>query len=134
MTKRKVKGFTLIELVIVIVIIGILSAISVPLYKNYTRKAMAAEGKALVGAVSSAEKAYLIEKATYLGVASTGYNSTLDIDARGNKYFTTYSVTAGGNTAFTIQTIATGADAAGITVQLIQPSATTGATITEYGL
>ena len=43
----KRKGFTLVELVIVIVIVGILSIVAVPIYRGYTRKAMATEGKAL---------------------------------------------------------------------------------------
>ena len=44
------KGFTLIELMIVIVIIGILAAVAVPAYNDYTKKAKAAE---LVNAITS---------------------------------------------------------------------------------
>ncbi|MBO7611272.1 MAG: prepilin-type N-terminal cleavage/methylation domain-containing protein, partial [Elusimicrobia bacterium] len=52
------KGFTLVELVIVIVIVGILSAISVPVYRGYIEKAIMAEGQTLLGAIGKAELAY----------------------------------------------------------------------------
>ena len=47
-------GFTLVELLIVILIVGILSAVALPLYLGYTKDARLAEGKALGGSALTA--------------------------------------------------------------------------------
>lgn len=44
MSDKTVSGFTLIELMIVIVIVGLLSALAVPAYQNYTVRAQVSEG------------------------------------------------------------------------------------------
>jgi type IV pilus assembly protein PilA len=51
---RNKKGFTLIELMIVVAIIGILAAIAIPAYSNYTKKAKVSEVTNAMGAVGSA--------------------------------------------------------------------------------
>ncbi|MGC9494528.1 pilin [Vibrio genomosp. F10] len=48
---KKQKGFTLIELMIVVAIIGVLSAIAVPAYQNYVTRSEAATGAATVRAL-----------------------------------------------------------------------------------
>lgn len=97
MVKKKVKGFTLIELVVVIIIVGILSVVAVPIYRGYTRKAMATEGKTLLGTVQTAEKVYFTEFANFKAVSQTNFDEVLDVDARPNKYFTGFKVSASGN-------------------------------------
>ncbi len=52
--KKIQQGFTLIELMIVVAIIGILAAIAIPAYQDYTVKSKASEGMTLAGAVQTA--------------------------------------------------------------------------------
>jgi len=50
-------GFTLMELIVVVLIVGILAAVGVPLYLGYVRDSRLAEAKALAGAALTAAQA-----------------------------------------------------------------------------
>ncbi|MFC1890336.1 type IV pilin protein [Thermodesulfobacteriota bacterium] len=64
MNERK-QGFTLIELMIVVAIIGILAAIAVPNYVNMRKKSMSAEAKTNLGDLRMMEEAYRVEYNVY---------------------------------------------------------------------
>jgi len=131
---RKTKGFTLVELVIVIVIVGILSIVAVPIYRGYTRKAMATEGKALLGAIQTAQKIYYAENAFFFQQTATSFSSILDVDARSNKYFTSFSVPTATTAGFTAST--TGTSTSGASgISLTMSATKTGAPVmTDVGL
>ena len=96
---KRLKGFTLIEMIITITVIIILSAISVPIYKNYQQDAIMAEGYVLLGAIREAQKQYYSEWGNFLlashvsqSAVWTNNEEVLGIDARGNKYFTWFDI------------------------------------------
>ena len=70
-TCRNDKGFTLIELMIVVAIIGVLAAIAIPQYNNFRLKAKTAEAKSNLGAIRLGEEAYFTEKEEYVSCAAT---------------------------------------------------------------
>jgi len=66
------KGFTVIELVIVVVILSILAAVGLVQYSNVTEKARSAEAYAVLADIAAAETSYYLENNAY--VTGTGNN------------------------------------------------------------
>jgi type IV pilus assembly protein PilA len=100
---RKRKGFTLIELMIVILIVAILAAVLVPLMSSRINAAKWSEGKAGAGTVATALRAYLIEQnLTVPGSAPDGAPAPtapadigLTTEDLAGKYFATGNYTIG---------------------------------------
>lgn len=59
---RKRKGFTLIELMVVVLIVGILAAVAIPILRGRIDAAKWSEGKAMLGSLATAIRAYAAEK------------------------------------------------------------------------
>jgi type IV pilus assembly protein PilA len=94
MQNKQSQGFTLIELMIVVAIIGILAAIAIPNFMSYQCKAKQSEAKGALGNIRTMQEAYFAEHTTY---AHTTANLGFGLEGE-QKY--TYSIT-GSNATYT---------------------------------
>jgi type IV pilus assembly protein PilA len=77
------KGFTLIELMIVVAIIGILAAIAIPNFLQYQMKSRQSEAKTNLQAIKTSEVSFQAERGCYVGVVAEALQP---IPAAGTKY------------------------------------------------
>lgn len=98
---RRVRGFTLIELMITVVVVGILAAVAYPSYMSYVVKSNRAVTKAFMTAVANREQQYIMDARVY-GTASNSaeFNSVLGmtVPAEVSKFYTVTVVNVAGNT------------------------------------
>ena len=96
MIKRNLqRGFTLIELMIVIAIIGILAAIAIPAYQDYTIRSQVSEGLVLTSSVRVAVTDYYAQNGTW-PTAITGGGTALNYTAAPTGNYVTGVATTGG--------------------------------------
>lgn len=98
---NKQKGFTLIELMIVVAIVGILAAIAIPAYQDYTVRARVTEGLSLASAakVTVAENAMSGLSSLAIGWAqpnATSNVSSVTVNSTSGMITVTYTAVAGG--------------------------------------
>jgi type IV pilus assembly protein PilA len=122
--KRVQQGFTLIELMIVVAIIGILAAIALPAYQDYTIRAKVTEGLSMADAakLAVAETSQSLGGLANVTAANTGYL----FPAAGTKYVKSVVITDATG-VITVTTQATGAT----TDPVFTLTPTAGATVSD---
>lgn len=102
MMKRNQQGFTLIELMIVVAIIGILAAIALPAYQDYTARAKISE---VILAASTCRTAVSEASQTGFATARTGNDFGCGEGATDSQYVSAISTSAAGAITVTAQNI-----------------------------
>jgi prepilin-type N-terminal cleavage/methylation domain-containing protein len=112
-TVRNTKGFTLIELMIVVVIIGILAAIALPKFTGMSKAAKEAEADPILKEVYTLQQAYYTRFNQYANateLAKHGFDinlsNTAQAQAQGRFYYIEITGTAGTGTAATYCAVA----------------------------
>ncbi len=124
------RGFTMVELMVVVLIVGILAAVAVPLMSGRIDASKWSEGKAAMGTIVSGLRAYTAEKGSFSSTPSLSDIGISDNDLDGT-YFThdAYKITSAsassGQVAFVITCTA------GDSKRTDKPSSPSGMTLTS---
>jgi type IV pilus assembly protein PilA len=108
------KGFTLIELMVVIAIIGILAAIAIPQFSAYWARSYNASASADLRNLCTAQEAYFVDEYTYaaqgrLGLlisdygATTSKGVTMTINSSSTTFYNMHALHSSGDATYTIR-------------------------------
>ncbi|WP_288491917.1 pilin [uncultured Pseudomonas sp.] len=109
------KGFTLIELMIVVAIIGILAAIAIPQYQDYTARAQATEALNLMDGVKTQAIEYYSDHGAWPAITDIGYTAKTDV---AGKYVNDVDIATTGVITATMKSSGVSANLSGKTLSL----------------
>ena len=113
------KGFTLVEVLIVVIIIGILSAIGIPQFAASIEKAKGGEARAGLGHLQTGEKVYYAENEYYT-------TNTADLDITLTQKFWAFTIATPSSTTYTATATRSGGTYSGQTLTMDQAGTISG--------
>jgi len=97
---NKQSGFTLVELMIVVVIIGILAMVAIPAYNDSVAKGRRADAKSTLTAMAAKQEQYYMDNKTYTAdLTNIGYDAATNVNSIDDFYTVAAVATA---TSFTL--------------------------------
>ena len=102
--KPQVRSFTLIELIVVIIIVGILAAVGISQYSAMVEKSRGVEARMILGHIRDLAYEYYLQNGTYTGLTNSDVNIGISSDqipstSRSTHYFN-YTAAAANSTVF----------------------------------
>ncbi|TAN65292.1 MAG: type IV pilin protein [Methylobacter sp.] len=115
--RTKIRGFTLIELMIAVAILGILASVAIPNYREHITKSKRAEAQGALVTFANAMEQWRLERGSYLGAAQGGldfgppaiFSTTVPISGGKTNY--TLTIKSATSTSYTLAATPTGSQA-----------------------
>lgn len=102
MKEASKRGFTLIELMIAVAIVGILAAVAIPSYMSQTRKNRRADAFSAITAIEQAEERWRANNTSYTSALTTASPNGLGLSSTSTGGYYTLAVSATSGTGYTV--------------------------------
>jgi len=128
--RQRMRGVTLLELMAVVLVIGVLGAIAIPSYRQYTMRAQRTEAKAFLLQLATNQERFYLANRTYGTVAALQAANLLSANARSERGLYQVAIAGANVTGYT----ATATPVAGAVIDMTGDAQCTSFSLTAQGV